>query len=1092
MRKLYPFTVALLVCTFAALALGHEAKLVRYPSYSNGRVAFTYLGDIWTADENGQNIQRLTVNRARDAYPRFSPDGKWIAFSSDRNGNLDVFIIPAGGGVAKQLTSHSADDTVLGWTPDGRGVLFSSQRGEDFMAMLYVVSVDGGMPWKAGPDMGIQASFSPDGKRIAYNPKGQVYWRKYYRGAYQTDVWVEDIAAKKFTQLTDFDGLDSWPMWSNGGDIYFVSDRDGNGLTNIWRVSESGGKADRVTSFKSGDVRFPSISADGRVIVFEHDFGIWKLDTGSRKATPIHLNIDADTQENATESRLFNSEADEYELSPNSRHIIVSVHGQIFTVPVEEGDIKQITDSPARDRFVSYAPDGKSLGFISDRSGREELYVVGVDGTGEAQKLTDIDALKLGYNWSPDSKEIAFTSSDSKLRKVNVGSKQISELDSSRYGNISTPTWSPDGKWLAYSKSDASRNSDIYLISSSGEDKQAHKITFDSYDEYRPRFAPDGRRLFFVRSDLTGGGGGFGNASAQIYSVGLERLDRDPDDPEERPEADTPQPGAGDGGEAPSAPRRPANRPPHETKVDWAGLKHRTRQITRMPFPISTFTIAPDSRTIVFLTSEPSGVASLPVIYSIQDDGKRLTRVAAGQPPPADGEGGGGGGFGGGISNLNVARDGRTLFFSERSGIYAVPLGVVAATAATAGRAADATRRRISFNVRVKIDRPAEWAEMFGDAWRTMKYRFYDPAMHGMDWDAAKAKYEPLVADVGDRQELLNIINEMIGELNASHTGAAPPPGARAGAVSTGNLGIELEPDSAAGRYRVTYVYENGPADKDWVKVSVGDYLIAIGGTQVKAGDEYWQLVNDRLNGKVEVTFNNKPSADGAWRARIETISANAYATLRYERWVKERRQKVDELSQGRVGYIHIRAMDQPSLRKFEKEIREYRNKEAMVIDQRWNGGGNIEQELLAILVQREYQIWVPRGTEASGRPFAGYFGPKVVLQNWRSASNAEMFPAGFRALGLGKVIGTPTMGAVIGTGSYSLIDGSTVRTPGVGVYLADPKRTNMENYGVQPDIRVDNPPEDNLAGRDRQLEAAVAELLRQLSGPKRNIASKE
>jgi tricorn protease len=336
MKKLYPFAIALLVFTFASLAFGREARLVRYPSYSNGRIAFTYLGDIWTADENGQNIQRLTVNKARDAYPRFSPDGKWIAFSSDRNGNLDVFIIPSSGGAAKQLTFHSADDTVLGFSPDGRNVLFSSNRGEDFPTQLYMVSVDGGLPSKAGPDMGIQASFSQDGKRIAYNPKGQVYWRKYYRGAYQTDVWIEDVAAKKFTQVTDFDGLDSWPMWS-GNDIYFVSDREGNGLTNIWRVSDNGGKAERVTSFKGGDVRFPSISADGRVIVFEHDFGIWKLETGSRKATPIHLNIDAETQENATETRTFSSEADDFDLAPSSRRIVVSVHGEIFTVPVEEG-----------------------------------------------------------------------------------------------------------------------------------------------------------------------------------------------------------------------------------------------------------------------------------------------------------------------------------------------------------------------------------------------------------------------------------------------------------------------------------------------------------------------------------------------------------------------------------------------------------------------------------------------------------------------------------------------------------------------------------------------------------------------------------
>jgi tricorn protease len=290
----------------------------------------------------------------------------------------------------------------------------------------------------------------------------------------------------------------------------------------------------------------------------------------------------------------------------------------------------------------------------------------------------------------------------------------------------------------------------------------------------------------------------------------------------------------------------------------------------------------------------------------------------------------------------------------------------------------------------------------------------------------------------------------------------------------------------------VNYIYENGPADKDWVKVKVGDYLIAIGGKPVKAGDNYWQLLNERLNRKIEVTFNSKPTEEGAWKTRMEAISTQAFGALRYDRWVKERRQKVDELSNGRIGYLHIQAMNQPSLRKFEKEIREFRNKEALIIDQRWNGGGNIEQELLAILVQRQYQVWQPRGVESAGRPFAGYFGPKVVLQNWRSASNAEMFPAGFRALGLGKVIGTPTMGAVIGTGSYSLIDGSTVRTPGVGVYLADAKRTNMENNGVQPDILIDNSPEDVLSGRDRQLETAIEELMKQLGGPKRSIASKD
>jgi tricorn protease len=1071
-------------------AFGREARLVRYPHYHNGRVVFSYLGDIWTADENGQNIQRLTVNRARDVYGRFSPDGKWIAFSSDRNGNLDVFLIPAGGGNAKQLTTHSGEDTVLGWSADSRSVVFSANRGEDFMPQLYLVSVDGGMQWKAGTDMGVQASYSPDGKRLAYNQKAQAYWRKYYRGSFQSDIMVMDVAAKKFTQVTDFDGLDSWPMWGRDGFIYFVSDRDGGGLTNIWRVSDSGGKADRITTFKTGDVRWPAISTDGRVITFEHDFGIWKLDVATKKTTPITLNIDAETQENLSELQSFASQADEYDLAPSSRRIALSIHGEIFTAPVDEGDLKQITDGAARERGVGYSPDGKWLAYISDQSGREEIYVAAVDGSGPAQQLTDIDTLKTSYNWSPDSKEIVFTSSDDKLRKLAVASKQITVLDTSRYGGFGTPVWSPDGKWLAYSKADASRTSDIYLIASSGEEKEPHKVTFDSSNDANPRFGPDGRKLFFQRVEASGGNT---PNSVQIYSMWLERQERDPDDAEEREE---PAPGAGapEGGEgATPAARRPAGppRPPREIKMDWAGMKHRTRQVTRMPFPVSNYVIAPDSRTIVFVTSEPAGLANIPVIYSIQDDGRRLSRITAGQPPTPDGDGGGGGGggFGGGIAELNLSRDGRTLFFRERDGVFSVP--VAPAGAGPAGAAAGGGgRRRINFNVRVRIERPAEWAEMFDDGWRTMKYRFYDAKMHGTDWDAMRAKYRPLVEFVGDRQELLNIINEMIGELNASHTGAAPPPRGGGGGVATSHLGVELEADNTAGRYRVTHVYEDGPADKDWVRVKVGDYLLAINGKPVKVGDDYWSLLNNRLNRKIDVTFNSKPAEDGAWHARIEAISSGAYGQLRYERWVTERRKKVDELSGGRIGYLHIQAMNQPSLRRFEKEIREFRNKEALVIDQRWNGGGNIEQELLAILVQRQYQIWQPRGTEATGRPFAGFFGPKIVLQNWRSASNAEMFPAGFRALGLGKVVGTPTMGAVIGTGSYSLIDGSTVRTPGVGVFLADPKRTNMENYGVQPDMLVDNKPEDTLAGRDRQLEAAVEELMKQLQGTRRNTTT--
>lgn len=1079
-----------LAAAFLLPSAAREAKLVRYPAYHAGRVAFTYLADIWTADDTGKNVTRLTAHPARDAYPRFSPDGRWIAFSSDRKGNLDVYVIPAAGGTPKQLTFHSADDNVLGWTPDGKAVLFSSMRGDDFLAKLWLVDAETGAERPAGTDTGLAGSFSPDGKRIAYNQRGQVYWRKYYRGSYQTDVFVLDPAAKKAAKLTDFNGMDSWPMWGRDGFIYFVSDRDGGGLTNIWRVPEKGGKAEKITQFTSGDVRWPSISADGKTIVFEHDFGVWKLDVASRRAAPIKLDIEAETQLDPEEIRTFQSRADQFHIQPGGRRVVFSTYGEIFTAPVEEGDLVQLTEGAARDREPQWSPDGKHIAYVSDQSGREEVWVVPASG-GTAQKVTDLDTLKLETRWSPDSKDILFTTSDNRLFRHTLGGRTL-QLAASKYGNISSPVMSPDGKWVAFTMADEARQTDIWLAPAAGG-AEPRRVTFDSYPDRLPRFSSDGRKLYFIRMESTAMGG-FGGAAdlagSQIWVTWLEKLEKDPNAPEE-PADET-------GGPAAAMRRQQQSQPPREIQIDWDGLKRRTWQVTRVAGGVRTYEVVPGGRTLVFVTTEGTGMRGTPVVYTIQDNGRRQTRVTAGNPPAGRGEGGpprpGMGGFGG-ITQLAVTRNGRTLFFKEGDGIYSV--GLPAAAGGSGGRmaagmqsaasgapsgAGGAARRRINFTVRVRIDHQRQWQQMFEDAWRTMKYRFYDPKMHGYDWDAMRAKYQPLVEFAGDRQELLNIVNEMIGELNASHTGAAPPPGGREGAVQTQHPGIEFVPDDAAGRYRVAHVYENGPADKDWVKARAGDYLLAVDGKPVTAKDNLWKFLhNQRLNRKMKLKLNDKPSEDGAWEAEIEPVSTAQYATLRYEKWVKDRRAMVDKLSGGKVGYLHIRAMDQTSLRKFEKELREFRSKPALIIDQRWNGGGNIEQQLLAILVQREYQVWQPRGAEPTGRPFAGYFGKKIVLQNWRSASNAEMFPAGFRALGLGKTLGTQTMGAVIGTGSYSLIDGSTVRTPGVGVFLADAKRTNMENFGVKPDIEVENTPEDNLNGRDRQLEAAVAEMLKEL-----------
>jgi tricorn protease len=1117
-------SVGLLICLgVSGLAPAGEARLVRYPDYSHGKITFAYLGDIWTADEDGKNIERLTVHTARDVYPKFSPDGQSIAFSSDREGNMDVYVIPSQGGAAKRLTIHSADDTVLDWAPDGKSILFASQRGEDFMGKLYVVPLAGGMPRDAGPDMGVWGSYSPDGTKLAINRKSQSYWRKYYRGAYQSDVTVMDLAAKTFKDVAPFDGMDSWPLWGRDGFIYFVSDREGKGLTNIWRVGENGGEPEQITRFKTGDVRFPGISEDGKTIVFEHDFGIWKLDLATREAKAIPLEITAETQQTLTEYRDFNGTVDDYDAAPDGRRVVFSVHGELFTAPTDEGELRQLTDGAARDFDVIYSPDGRSIAFISDSSGREEIHVIAADGSGQIRKVTDLDTLKNSFLWSPDSKSIAFVTSDRKLFTIGADGKNQKELASSAYGAISSPAWSPDGKLIAYAKTDVTRSTDVYLIPSEGGEEK--KITFDSSSEGNPKFSADGTKVYLIRRE--GDAGADTRPSSQIFCVPLEKLTRDPEEADQRPEAGAADAAAAEG-------RRPgmmATRTvtPRAPKIDWGGLKRRTRQVTRVGF-VSSFIPGNDGRTLIFVGSEAAaggggggfggrGGGSTPSIYTIQDTGRRMTRIATGTPRPAAEDGddrprGFRGGFRGGISNLKLTRDGRTLFFQEGDGIYSAPVsggggggggfaGLLAAGAGgggggrggnrgDAGTPADSAgggggaRRRINFDVTVCIDKRQEWDEMFDDAWRCMKYRFYDPKLHGTDWDAMRSKYKPLVAYVADRQELMNVINEMIGELNASHTGASAGRDRTAGTVGpttvmTRHLGLDLQPDSGTGLYIVTHIYENGPADKDWLKIDKGNYLIAIDGKPVKAGDDYYLFLGRRLNRKVELTLNQKPKAEGAWKVKYEPIPGAAFANLRYERWVKERRELVDKLSNNRVGYVHIRGMDQPSLAKFKKELSEFRHKEGLVIDERWNGGGNIEQELLAILVQRPYEVWQPRGVEPTERPFNGYFGPKVVLQNWRSASNAEMFPAGFRALGLGKVVGTQTMGAVIGTGSYALIDGSSIRTPGVGVFLADSARTNMENHAVQPDVYVENSPEDNLAGRDRQLETAVREVMKDL-----------
>jgi tricorn protease len=1089
-----------LVCValVAPSAFSKPIQIPRHPDFHNGKIAFSYLGDIWVANEDGSNAQRLTVHTARDVFPRFSPDGKWIAFSSNRYGNMDVFIIPVGGGEAKQLTFNSAADNVVGWSRDSKRVVFSSARGLLYPGSpnLYEVPIDGGLEQALPTDWGYWGSYSPDGKKLAFNRHPMVWWRKHYRGSYSADLWVMDVGAKTFKKLVDENTPDEqkpnnfWPMYGNG-EIYFVSDRDVvskpgtkevlQSANNIWKIPENGGKPVQVTHYKDGSLFFPSISSDGKVIVYEENFGLWKLETSSGKSTEIKLNIASDWKENNFEVLTINGEAESYHLSPTTKRAAISAHGEIFTIATDRGDVTRATQSYWRDMNPQWSPDGKKIAWESDQSGREEVWVADVDGK-NAKKLSDADSEKASIEWLPDSKSLIYTASDHKLYLVEIESGKTTTLASNAAGNILGPQVSPDGKWVAYTKFDNDLRPHVYMVATAGGTE--HKLSDDLlFSSAGARWTPDGKKLIFLGGFVQGGSATVRENVAALYSVSLTKeekdtMSRDIDDEEAAVAAER----------ADAAARRPpgigGTPPPPEVKIEWEGLERRIRQVTRISDNITTAVPAPDSRSYAFVAVGTEDGRNVSSLYTIQANGDQMRRVTQSQPP-APGEEGppGGGGFGGGISNLQFSKDGRTIFFMEGGRINSVGVGgggggpaagAAAAAAPSAEGAGPTGRRRVNFTVRVEVDNREERKQVFGEAWRVMKNRFYDANMHGVDWARMRTVYEPLLADVVDREELQNVISQMIGELNASHTGISGGGAPERDAIQTRYPGFELEADSS-GYYKVSYIYKNGPADRDFVKIKLGDYILAVNGIALKSGENYWKHYSLAPGRKLEFTVNSKPSADGAWTTKVEPVNAGAYGTLQYEKWVEERRQIVEKMSNGEIGYLHIRQMNQPALRKFERDLADNHFKKALIIDQRFNPGGGIDQELLEILQQRQYQFTRGRDSVYVTRPQRAFLGPIVVMQNERSTSDAEVFPDGIRTLKLGKVVGVYTYGAVIGTGAFRLLDGSSIRTPGSGLWNVSGQ--NLENYGVPPDVYVDNTPADFLKGRDAQVEKAVEVL---------------
>jgi tricorn protease len=1002
-------------------------------------------------------------------------------------GNDDVWVTSVDGAAPRPLTFHSTDDQVQYWTPDGKGVVITSSRGPSpWGSPFYIVPLDGGRPMPMPMDRAAAGMISQDGTKVAFNRLGFRYWRKHYRGNNNTDIWVQDLASKKIRQLTDQNvkqfrkhTQDAHPMWGADGQIYFMSERDG--IFNIWKISPEGGKPSQVTSHKTDGVQYPSISPDGKTIVYENEFELWRLSVEGGNPQKIPIDLSFDPKDNLVEIVETDSETSDFAVPPDGEHVAVGYHGEIFLVPTdpETGEKTRVTHSAWRDQDMVYSPDGKTIAYMSDQSGEEEIWLYDV-ATAKHRQLTELESLKGDLTWSPDSTQMLFTS-DSKIHLVDIEGGKITELIHNPEGGFQSVEFSRDGKWLVYSRSNRDLNSEVYLFNIAS--RQEYNVTDSRFTEFGNTLTPDGKHVVFV-SNRSG--------NYQVYAVSLAKMSEDPDDPlnKKKRKRKSPERGKetptddndsqpprdkqdGDGEkqddeqeeekseqaddeaekEDDDKDKKPEEKP---LTIDLDGIRDRARQLTSGSEDIRRVLVSPDGKTVYYTRANG--------LYAISIEGGKEKKISDGS-----------------FSSLTLTADGQSFFFRSGSNIHKM--------AARGGE-----KKKIEFKLSFKVDHVAEWEQVFEEAWRVMKYRFYDENMHGFDWVAIKQRYKPMLKYVGENQDLYDLCNEMIGELNASHTGVSGPPSRTMESLqSTRHLGFELEVDGDY--FRVSHIYPKGPADKEWLDLKVGDIVLAIEGQPIRSGDNEFRMLNELLNDYVDLTVctpgkaADQDSVALGPERQLRLRHVSSVSNLQYEAWVEANRRFVDEQSGGKIGYVHIRSMNQSSLERFETEIDQFWNKNGMIIDIRYNGGGNIDQQLIDILERKPYEYWNSRGGgRAWGRrPRQAIAGPKVMLINWRSASDSEVTPQAFRDLKLGRIVGNPTYGAVIATGSYRLLNGARIRTPGALVVTYDPKKPNnyginLENFGVPPDVWVENTPEDELAGFDRVLKAAVDEALSMLA----------
>ena len=1044
--------------------------LMRFPDINGNTVVFVCGEDIWSVPADGGIATRLSIHDGQERFPKISPDGTLIAFTGEYDGNADVYVMNIHGGNITRVTYHPGYDEVVGWHPGKNKILFRSNRHSfSRFNRLFLIAPDGTDLEELPIHEASQGSFSPDGKKIAYNRESRENrtWKRYKGGTAQ-EVYLYDFETKKDRKLTNFEGTDRIPMWI-GNKIYFSSDRDD--VLNIYSFDIQSEKIEQVTKHREYDVRRPSMG--GSKIVYELGGLLWLLDVDTKETKQIPINIYAD----APELRSYLKKVDQFitgfDCSPSGKRALITARGEIFSVPIKNGPTRNLTmDSGARDKDAVWSPDGKTIAYLSDECGEYEIYLVDPQGKKDALQLTNH---KNGYRhtlrWSPDSKKIVFADQTLRCYYLDVAAKTITEVDKAYYENVDVSmdvkpiydyTWSPDSRYIAYSKMDEDLVYKVYIYSL--EEKKTRCVSNGIFNDFNPLFSEDGEHLFFIsnrRFDPTYCDFEWEMVFKKVSGIYCLTLRKDGSSllpyksDEETAESKKPEKKKGVENEA------------KDTRViiDFEGISER---IESLPLSRGNYrSLAANKSSLFYLDTDEGDFnrfefrAKGPsTLHAFSFDGRKAETVIDG------------------INGYKLSADGTHIVYRKGKSI-----GIIEADAKNSkGNAINLS------GLKMWLDPAAEWRQIFNEAWRMERDFYYEPNMHGLDWDATREKYGQLLQYASCRQDVQYIVGELIGELNTSHTYVFGGDRLRkADRVNVGMLGADWETDKANNRYRLKKIYRVPdwthevlpPLSRPGVKVLEGDYILQVNGKEVTADRNIYSYFQDLAGKQATLLVNSKPVKTGAREIIVKPLGGEG--TLRYLDWVEHNRLLAEKESNGQIGYIHLPDTYLGSSSEFPKYFYAQMRKKGLIIDGRFNGGGLDPDIFLRRLDKPVHAYWTRRYSHDQTIPDFATRAHMVCLTNRQAGSGGDMLPMEFKMRGMGPVIGTRTWGGLVGVSMWiDLIDGGGLSAPDYRIYDPDGNWI-VENEGVEPDITVDLDPAEMFRGHDAQLMKGIEFLLKKI-----------